>query len=202
VDATLGAVDYERGLKWRLTGSDNVVRAAHFPRVNAEVDYGILLPVRHTSVWLRGAGGQGFGDRSDPFSNFYFGGFGNNWIDHLEIKRFREYYSLPGVDINTVGGRNFARLTAELMLPPLRFKRLGVTSAYLRWARLSLFSAGLATNLDAPDERRKLLSLGGQMDIRLVTFSHLNSTLSVGYAIAVEKGVPVSEEVMASFKIL
>jgi hypothetical protein len=166
------------------------------------LDYGFLLPINHTSIWLRSAAGHAFGDRDDPFSNFYFGGFGNNWIDHLEIKRFREYYSLPGAEINTVGGRNFAKLTAELMLPPLRFRRLGVTSAYLRWARVSLFSAGLATNLDSAEHRRDVMSLGGQLDLRLVTFSHLRSTLSVGYAIAVEEGRPMAEELMVSLKIL
>jgi hypothetical protein len=154
------------------------------------------------SVWLRGAGGHAFGDLDDPFSSFYFGGFGNNWVDHLEIKRYREYYSLPGAEINTVGGRNFAKLTAELMLPPMRFRRLGMTSAYFRWARVSLFSSGLATDLNSIEDRRELLSVGGQMDIRLVTFTHLRSTLSVGYAIAMERGRRMTEELMASLKIL
>jgi hypothetical protein len=202
VAATLGAVDYEKGITWSLTASDNYVKSEHFPRVYTGLDYGFLLPFRHTSIWLRSAGGHAFGDRDDPFSNFYFGGFGNNWIDHLGIKRFREYYSLPGAEINTVGGRNFAKLTAELMLPPLRFRRLGLTSAFLRWARLSLFSAGLATDLESVEHRRKLLSVGGQMDFRLVTFTHLRSTLSVGYAVALEEGRPLSEELMISLKIL
>jgi hypothetical protein len=202
IAATLGAVDYEKGFKWRIGASDNYAESEHFPRVWAGLDYGFLLPAEHTSIWLRGAGGHAFGDRDDPFSNFYFGGFGNNWIDHLDIKRFREYYSLPGAEINTVGGRNFTRLMAELMLPPLRFKRLGLTSAYLRWARLSLFTAGLVTNIDSVEDRRQMMSVGGQVDIRLVTFSHLRSTLSAGYAIAVEEDEAVSKELMVSLKIL
>ncbi len=200
--ASMGAVDYEKGVKAGLTASDRYVEGEHFPRVHAGLDYGFLLPLDHTSIWLRSAGGHAFGDRDDPFSNFYFGGFGNNWVDHLEIKRFREYYSLPGAEINTVGGRNFAKLTAELMLPPLRFRQLGLTSAYLRWARVSLFSAGLVTNLDSVEHRRELLSVGGQIDFRLITFSLLRSTLSVGYAISMEEGQAVSEELMASLKIL
>ena len=93
--------------------------------------YGFLLPIDHTAIWLRGSSGHSFGDRHDPFANFYFGGFGNNWVDHLEIKRFRDYYSLPGVEINEVEGRNYGKVIAELMLPPVRFRRLGLTSAYL-----------------------------------------------------------------------
>ena len=33
-----------------------------------------------------------------PFANFYFGGFGNNWVDHLDEKRYRRVSSFPGVD--------------------------------------------------------------------------------------------------------
>jgi hypothetical protein len=200
--ASMGAVDYEKGITWEVTASDRYVESRHFPRMHAGLDLGFLLPVRHTSIWLRSAAGHAFGDRNDSFSNFYFGGFGNNWIDHSDIKRFREYHSLPGAEINSVGGRNFTRVMAELMLPPLRFKRIGLTSAYLRWARLSLFAAGLVTDLDSVDNRRELLSTGGQVDIRLVTFSHLSSTLSAGYAVMLEDGSPVSEELMVSLKIL
>ncbi len=202
VDASMGAVDYEEGVKTGLTASDSYVRGEHFPRVHAGLDYGFLLPLDHTSIWLRAAGGHAFGDRDNPLANFYFGGFGNNWVDHLEIKRFREYYSLPGAEINTVGGRNFAKMAAECMLPPVRFQHLGLTSAYLRWARMSLFSAGLVTNLDSADRRRELLSVGAQIDFRLITFSLLRSTMSAGYAIAMEEGRPMSEEVMVSLKIL
>jgi hypothetical protein len=200
--ASMGAVDYEKGLRASITASENYVEGEHFPRIQAGLDYGFLLPLDHTSVWLRMSGGHAFGDRNNPFSNFYFGGFGNNWVDHLSIKRYREYYSLPGAEINTVGGRNFAKLMVECMLPPLRFELLGLTSAYLRWARLSLFSAGLVTNLDYEKQSRELLSAGGQLDFRLITFSLLRSTLSVGYAVSLEDGRPLSEELMASLKIL
>jgi hypothetical protein len=200
--ATLGAVDYEKGVGSQLVASDNYVDTRHFPRVYTTVDYGFLLPVEHSSIWLRASGGHAFGDREDPLANFYFGGFGNNWIDHAEIKRYREYYSLPGIEINSLGGRNYARLLVEWLLPPIRFRQVGFTSAYLRSARISLFSTGIVTNLDSGAHRRELVNVGGQMDFRLVTFSLLNSTLSFGYAIALEEDNRASKEVMVSLKIL
>lgn len=200
--ATLGAVDYEKGIRSCLVASDDYVNSEHFPQVYANLDLGFLLPIEHTSLWLRGSSGHSFGDREDPFASFYFGGFGNNWVDHLDIKRFREYYSFPGTEINAVGGRNFGKVLAELILPPIRFRRLGLTSAYLRWARVSMFSSGIMTNLDSTMDRRELINIGGQVDFRLVTFSLLNSTLSLGYAVAFEEDQRSSDEFMASLKIL
>jgi hypothetical protein len=202
VTASLGAVDYEKGIKSWLIASNDYTDSRHFPRVFGGLDYGFLLPVDHTSIWLRASAGNAFGDRDDPFSNFFFGGFGNNWVDYRDIKRFRDYYSFPGAEINTIGGRNFAKVMVEGMLPPLRFRRVGLTSAYLRWARMSLFAAGLSTNFDDADVRREHLSVGGQIDVRLVTFSLLRSTLSAGYAVAMEEGRAMTREVMVSLKIL
>ena len=54
------------------------------------------------------AAGWGPGDeRHEPFANFYFGGFGNNWVDHRDEKRYRESDSFPGLEINEVGGTNY-----------------------------------------------------------------------------------------------
>ena len=72
----------------------------------------------------------------------------------------------------------------------------------MRWARLSLFAAGIATNIDDEPDRRALLDVGAQLDFRLVTFSLLKSTLSVGFATAFEKDEKMSEEWMVSLKLL
>ena len=59
----------------------------------------------------------------EPFANFFFGGFGNNYVDHDDEKRYRETYAFPGAELNEIGGRNFLKSTVELNLPPLRFQR-------------------------------------------------------------------------------
>ena len=199
---SLGAVDDEKGVKWTLTSSNNYVNNEIFPRVFTNFDYGFLLPINHSSIWLRNSWGYSFGDRNEPFANFFFGGFGNNWIDHLTEKRYREYYSFPGTELNAVGGTNYGKAMLEWTLPPIRFRRLGFTSLYSNWARFALFSAGLITNFDSKTNQRSLLSFGGQLDFRIVMLSHLNTTFSLGYAAAVEKDHRPAKELMISLKIL
>jgi len=202
VRSTLGAVDQEKGVRWQLVSTSNYVRSKVYPRIYSNFDYGFLLPIRHSPVWIRTSLGQSFGDRQEPFANFFFGGFGNNWVDYLGEKRFRDYDSFPGVGINEIGGINYAKLLLEWVLPPIRFRRFGKPSFYFRWARVSLFSSGIVTNFDRKKFRRGLINVGGQLDFRLVTFSLLRSTLSVGYAAAFEAGRPLSTEFMFSLKIL
>lgn len=200
--ATMGAVDYEKGYSAEVVGLSNHVNKVIIPRVYANISLGFLSPAEHTPVWLRASLGYSAGEEDEPFANFFFGGFGNNWVDHQEIKRYREYYTFPGIEINSVGGVNYAKIMLELVLPPLRFKSVGLTSAYLRWARLSLFSSALTTNMYSDLEGRTLLNVGGQLDLRLVTFSLLRSTFSVGYAVALEENRELSREFMISFKVL
>ena len=200
--ASLGAVDYERGVKTELVNYNNYVNGRFYPRFYANLHWGTPFPIRHSSGWMRASLGWAPGKKAEPFANFYFGGFGNNWVDHLTEKRYREFYSFPGVAINAVGGTNFARLLLEWNLPPLIFRRLGRPDFFCSWARTSLFTTGLVTNLEAPDWRRKLVNVGGQIDFKWILFYHLKFTLSLGYAVAWEKNRPWQDEFMVSLKIL
>ena len=81
--------------------------------------------IEHSSLWLRTAAGKSWGDRDNAFANFFFGGFGNNWIDYQEVCRYRDHYAFPGVELNEIGGTDFVKATLEWTLPPVRFQRLG-----------------------------------------------------------------------------
>jgi hypothetical protein len=219
---TIGAVESEKGIEWRLNISYNYVnpdRLAvndtlglsltfeqnNYPRIWANIGFGFLLPWDHSSIWLRPSIGYAYfaeGNRDEPLSNFYFGGFGNNIVDHLGVKRYREYYAFPGIEIDELGGNNFGKLMVEWTIPPKRFKRLGVRSLYCTWAHLTFFSAAITTNFDHPMIRRTLVNVGGQIDFKLVMFSTLSSTFSLGYAWAYEKYRRPSEEFMISLKIM
>lgn len=199
---SVGAVDDEKGVKWQLISRANYVRTKFFPRVLANFDYGVALPLNHSSLWLRNSAGYSFGGRREAFANFYFGGFGNNWVDYLEAKRYREDYSFPGVELNAVAGTNYAKTLLEWTLPPLRFRRLGFPALYCNWARLAFFSSGIITNWERAAQRRRLLNAGGQVDFRLAFLSSLESTFSLGYALAVEKNQLPAKEFMISLKLL
>ena len=79
------------------------------PKVLGTFDFGIPLPWRHSSIWVRNAAGAAFGEPADEFANFFFGGFGNNYVDRGAVKRYREWYAMPGFELNAVPGRNFHR---------------------------------------------------------------------------------------------
>ncbi|HUP45921.1 MAG TPA: hypothetical protein VM779_10460, partial [Thermoanaerobaculia bacterium] len=198
---TIGAVDVERGQAWSIAASGSLVESEFFPRLYGTYDRGFMLPIDHSSLWLRAAAGKSWGERTNAFSNFFFGGFGNNWVDYQEVQRYREYYSFPGLELNEAGGNDFAKGTVEWTLPAIRFRRAGVPSLYANWARLALFSSMLVMDVGTASARRDLYSVGAQVDVSLVIFSSLDSTLSFGVATAFENGRG-SDEVMVSLKLL
>ncbi len=207
VQHSLGAVDDEKGYRVGVFGEANYVNSQIDPRLYANFDYGFALPINHSSIWLRTSAGQSFGDRlidgqPNTFVNFYFGGFGNNWIDDLPEKRYREYYSFPGLGLDSMGGRNYVKATLEWDLPPLIFRRFGFISMYCNWARLAFFTSGLITDFDDSQFRGRAYDVGAQLDFRIVMFSQLNTTLSFGCARAYEHGLPGRNEFMVSLKLL
>jgi hypothetical protein len=195
-----GAVDDEKGVACGVYSRIYYARSG-FPRLWANYDRGFLLP-RNSALWLRTSAGKSFGDVNSPFSSFYFGAFGNNYVDHQQISRYREYYSFPGVGINQIAARSFGKVLAEYNLPPLRFRQLGTAWLYVNWARLSLFSTGLFTNFTSTPSRNYYGDLGTQLDLRVVLFTYLNTTLSGGYAAATDRNGHVSTEYMISLRIL
>ena len=199
----LGAVESSKGSLWEIEAIANVTESRTSPSIGGRYDVGFPLPLRHSSLWVRTAAGQSFGERGDPFAQFFFGGFGNNWVDHRDEKRYREWHSFPGLEIDEVGGRNFAKATLEWNLPPKRFRSVGSPSFYLNWVRPALFVSGLGVDVDQSEElRRELVSAGAQIDFKLVLFSNLSSMLSVGWGVALEDGRDSSDEIMISLKIL
>jgi hypothetical protein len=199
---SLGAVDDETGQRWSLALQGDVVDGTAVPRLFGTYDRGIWMPFGHSSVWVRSAAGFSPRDRNQPFANFFFGGFGNNYVDHRDEKRYRQFESFPGAELNEIGGRNFAKATAEWNLPPWRFRRAGTPALFATWARPALFVTGLMTNLDDTAVRRSAASIGGQIDIRWSLLSALDLTLSFGGAVAVEDGHSPRREAMVSLKIL
>jgi hypothetical protein len=172
------------------------------PKVYASYDRGLATPIGHSSVWLRTAVGYSPHDRAQPFANFYFGGFGNNYVDHGDAKRYRQYSSFPGVDLNAIGGRSFVKSTLEWNLPPWRFSRAGTPAFYAAWLHPTVFVGGLVTNMGEPSVRQSLANIGTQIDVRLAMLSELEMTLSVGGAIAVDRHGSPQREAMISLKIL
>jgi hypothetical protein len=202
VRRTIGAVDAEQGVTWSLRGRVNHVGSEFLPRIFGNYDYGLPLPIDHSSLWIRTAAGKSLrGNQDNPFAGFFFGGFGNNYVDYGKSQRYQNFYTFPGIEINEVGGTDFGKVLLEWNLPAKRFRRLGWPGLYANWARVSLFSSGLVTNMTSSANRREFTNGGVQLDVSTVMFSNLESMISVGYAKAFEHGES-SDEVMISLKLL
>lgn len=200
---SLGAVDDEKGFRWQLGTSVSYVDGDAIPKIGGEFDFGFALPWAHSSIWLRSAAGGSFGDVDDEFANFFFGGFGNNYVDRGSIKRYREFYALPGFELNEVPGRNFFRSMLEWNLPPIRFDRVGTPGFYLSWARPALFASALTSNLDDSAVKQEVQSAGFQVDFQFTVLSRMDLTLSIGYAKGFgSSAIDDDNEFMASLKIL
>ena len=200
--SSLGHVDDEKGRKASLSYESDYVNSSYFTRIHGTLDLGAALPMPHSSLWLRSAAGFSPQDPDEPFANFFFGGFGNNYVDHQDEQRYRHYYSFPGAELNEIGGRNFVRSLVEWNLPPFRFSRAGKPGAYLSWMRPALFVGGLVTNFDRVGARREAATAGGQIDFRFTVLSRLDLTLSGGYGVTFERGEPQRHEAMVSLRVL
>jgi len=223
VRASLGAVDAEKGQRSDLYLSETYTPGAKcnpalapggicdvatappagfYPQILATYDIGFQFPNTHSSIWLRNAAGGGKGDPLNPFAQFYFGGFGNNWVDHGDLRRYRQFYAFPGLEINEIGGRTFAKSILEWNLPPIRFRRFGTPGFFGSWARTSIFVSGLGTDFDRSDLHQTLTNAGAQMDFRFTWLSRLDMTFSLGYAAAFQSGFPTAHEAMFSLKVM
>lgn len=198
---TIGGIESERGVGLNVTGVGNFVAGDFIPLIWTDIALGFRTPWDHSSIWVRPSVGNSFGDIDNSFANFYFGAFGNNWVDHGGVQRYREFYSFPGIDINAAGGTNFARMLVEWTLPPVRFESLGIPALYANWAHLKFFGSGLTTNFDNRNIRSDLYNVGAQLDIKLVNFTALPYTFSIGYAQAFEEKQQATDEFMISLKI-
>jgi hypothetical protein len=199
---SLGAVDDDKGLKWELVGTVNRVDNQNIPQARAGIDFGLPLPIPHSSLWFRSAAGTANGDRQDPFANFFFGGFGNNYVDSGEIKRYREYYALPGFGLNEVSGRTFARQMIEWNVPPVIFEKAGTAGFHATWLRPSVFASALWTDPQSSQLRKDYASVGPQLDLRFSVLHWYDMTLSMGYAVGYRGQKRAGDEFMISLKIL
>ncbi len=197
---SLGAIEPEQGYDWNVYAYTSVAKQTFYPQLINNFDAGFLLPVRNTSLWFRTSVGQSFGQADKTNSYFYFGGFGNNYLDYRQSQQYREIASFPGMEIDAIPALNYGKLSAELNLKPVRFRKLGFKGFYSTYARATLFGMGLVTNIHNSQPQRNYYSSGIQLDMEIVLFTLLKSTLSFGYARAFN-GMPQKDQFMISLKL-
>ena len=199
---SVGKVDDEAGHSWALVTHVYAADSEVFPSVFGRFDFGVPLPLDHSSLWLRSGAGISFGDRDNPLANAYFGGFGNNYVDDGDVKRYRDLFRLPGFEIDALQGKSFAKSLLEWNLPPLRFDAAGSPGFYASWLRSAVFASALVTDPGSGGYRATAYNLGIQLDLQLQVMHRLPMMLSVGYAHGFEGNRLGEDEWMVSFKVL
>ena len=200
--ASLGSVDHEKGIAWRLVTGVDHADGDSFPRLWGGLDYGWALPLPNSSVWLYGQAGIVGGPSESPLGALYFGSFRNNYVDNRPEKRYRELEAFPGFEIDQIAARKFGKLSGEVNLPPVRFEKIGTAAFFLSYARPALFGGTML--LDSPEDRSyQLFDVGAQVDLGFTVVMRLPMVLSFGIAHGFgDKDIDGRTEYMASLKIL
>jgi hypothetical protein len=201
ITKSLGAVDAEDG--W-LLGAHAETSFAHdqmYPSIHGEFNIGTGLPWDHASIWTYNSAGVQGGTKTNALDYFFFGAFGNNYVDDREIKRYRDFDSFPGFGIDELDARAYLKSTEEFNFPPIRFEDAGTPSFYLNSIRTAAFAGILDSDPGSPDSRT-VEDVGFQMDWNFTVAVHLPMTLSIGDAIGAEDGRVKRNEIMVSLKIL
>ena len=201
LQGSVGAVDAEKGLKTSLTLSSSVTEGNFFPKVNGNFDFGFQLPLDHTSIWFRNSFGNSFAKEINPFSRFGFASFGNNYVDNSSSKMYRRAFSFAGLSYDadrSIIAKSFYKTTIELVLPAIRYRKLGFFNLFATYSHPTIFAGSLFTknyddqfiNMDSPgvEYSERFKNVGFQIDTKLVMFSHLSSTFSFGWARAFAEG--------------
>ena len=132
-------MDDEAGHPWTVLAHAYEADGEITPSIARQIRRRLAPALRHSSIWLRNGAGVRRA-REDPLANAYFGGFGNNYVDNGEPKRYRECCSMPGFEIDALNGRSFVKGMVEWNLPPIRFEALGTPGFYGSWIRPAMFT--------------------------------------------------------------
>jgi hypothetical protein len=200
-----GAVDAETGHSWSLKAHTYVAPGEFIPRITGTYDVGFPLPLDHSSIWLRTGAGVSAGSRYNALSNFYLGGFGNNYVDsgaNGSTQRYRDLLSMPGFDIDALEGKSLVRAMLEWCLPPVRFEALGSPGFYASWARPELLATALQTDFNDAKYRQEAYNVGAQVDFQLQVMHRWPMMLSIGAARGFAGGGFATTEFMLSLQVL
>ena len=199
---SLGAVDDEKGLLAMAELAVNRAGNRASALLHGGIDLGLSLPLTHSSLWSRSSAGMAGGKRDDPVASFYFGGFGNNYVDNGTVKRYREPGAMPGFELDALSGQRYVKQMLEWNLPPVIFESVGTPGFHLTWARPAIFASALWADPGGSAARRTVANLGAQIDLQISTMHWHEMMLSIGYAKGFERSQRSGSEWMVSLKVL
>lgn len=197
----IGSVDKEFGNEWTLTAmvlgvgakSPEFVQGGH-----AEWSRFLTWLWPHNVLHLKLAAGYLHTRDNLAIGKFYFGGFGNRYLENKEVKQFRDPFRFPGIPIYSVAAEGFGKVMVEHNLPPLRFNDVRLGLHFLSHLDASWFVQGL---LLKSNQENKWVNVGGQINFVFNHWYNLETTFSAGVAQAWSSQTS-SREWFVSFKLL
>jgi len=179
---SIGSVDNEEGTKWTATLMTFHVNPKDFRHVG-----GIHLEWERYSTWawphnifmMNLSAGVRHTEKRLAQGKFYFGGFGNRYLENEPVEQYRKVFRFPGVQIYDLVADRFGKITLENKLPPLRFGDAYLGHHSLTHIDATLFSQGLAIDRNW---RGIWLDAGTQINLHLKHWFNLESTISFGVA--------------------
>ena len=110
---------------------------------------------------------------------------------------------MPGARIDQIGAHSYAKVTGEINFSPIRMNNFGALQFYPNYIQFCLFGSDLMADWWGSEKVRRgnYVSAGAQMNVQLVMFTHMKTTLSVGYARVWGNGLNQGE-LMLSLKLL
>ena len=201
---TLGGITAESGYSWNISAYTYLAKGEFFPSADATFACGTLLPFGiHNTGWLRATVGQSFGNSSSSLGNEYFGGFRNNYVDNGPVNRYLSLSAMPGARIDDISAHTYAKFTGDISFCPIRFNNVGSIQCYPNFMQFNVFASDLLTDQWGSDRcyKSNYVSVGAQMNMQLVLFTHMTTTLSIGYARIMSQDLKRGE-FMVSLKLL
>ncbi|RMF60325.1 MAG: hypothetical protein D6748_04335 [Calditrichaeota bacterium] len=180
---SIGNVDDEQGTRWSISGmffgvdpqgTFEVVGGVH-----SEFSYFHPFLWPHNILHLKISAGYRHTKDHLSIGKFYFGGFGNRYLEKEKVKQYRKVFRLPGIPIYSLAGKRFLKGMIEHTLPPLRFGNAYLGHHHLNHIDVSWYSQGLwiASNQD-----QLWIDVGAQVNLVFKHWYNLESTVSAGIA--------------------
>ena len=182
VRRAIGSVDSEFGNEWTVT-----LMALGAGQKNPPVAVGLHTEWGRFMTWawphwvlhLKLAAGYLHTQQDLAFGKFYFGGFGNQYLENKEVKQYRHAFRFPGVPIYSLVSERFTKVMVEHNLPPLRFGNARLGQHFLSHIDASWFSQGLIVK---SNRKNMWVNLGAQVNFVFMHWFNLESTFSAGIA--------------------
>lgn len=179
---TIGSSDYESGNMYDVTlrvFGDNPDAPEYAGQITAEWDNFSNWIADHNTLHLKLAGGYHFDNPDLIQARFYFGGFGNRYVENVDVKQFRKVFRFPGIPIYSLSADRFVKVMFENNLPPLRFGSANIGSHLVNHLDASIYSQAMYAH---SEQGNYWINLGTQINFVIKHWFNLESTVSAGIA--------------------